>query len=165
MESPAATRILIDPSQDTDLLRLASTDYLISEFQKTYFVMEHFDLLESITPQRIVETANLASKLPHFSWRDIAPGDRVLHVGDSAISTNEKYLRLYANMPCDDCLTRTAIRNLRLLAHGISPAIDMNSLWRGPVAKVPQELVAWFQKEDSGDRFQQPTRPLSFEEQ
>ena len=45
VNSPKPTRLLIDPSLDTDLLRLATTDYLISEFQKTYFVMERFDLL------------------------------------------------------------------------------------------------------------------------
>ena len=163
VESPQPTRLLIDPSRDTDLLRLASTDYLISEFQKTYFVTEHFELLESITPKRIVATAKLASKLPHFSWRDIAPGDRVLNVGESAISTNEKYLRLMSNQLCDDCLTRSAIRNLRLMVHGFEPGLDLNKLWRGPVAPVPEGLIDWFRKEDTEHRFQQIIKPLSYD--
>lgn len=164
VESPRPTRLLIDPSQDTDLLRLAATDYLISEFQKTYFVTEHFDLLESLTPERIVATAKLAAKLPHFSWRDIAPGDRVLNVGESAISTNEKYLRLMSDQLCDDCLTRSAIRNLRLIVHGFEPGLDLNTLWRGPVAPVPEGLIAWFQKEDAEHKFTQVIKPLSYDD-
>ena len=156
------TRLLIDPSQDTDLLRLATTDYLISEFQKTYFVTERFDLLESISPERIVETADLASKLPHFSWRDIAPGDRVLNVGESAVSTNEKYLRLMCNQLCDDCLTRTAIRNFRLMVHGLDPSIDLQSVWRGPMASVPEGWIDWFRSEEEKQSFHQTTRPLSY---
>ncbi len=162
VESPKPTRLLIDPSLDTDLLRLATTDYLISEYQKTYFVTERFELLESITPERIVAIAHLASKLPHFSWRDIAPGDRVLNVGESAISTNEKYLRLMSNQLCDDCLTRSAIRNLRLIVHGLDPSIDLQSVWRGPIAPVPEDLIGWFRQEDASHKFQQITRPLSF---
>ncbi len=162
VNSPKPTRLLIDPSQDSDLLRIATTDYLISEYQKTYFVTEKFDLLESITPERIVATANLASKLPHFSWRDIAPGDRVLNVGESAISTNEKYLRLMCNQLCDDCLTRSAIRNLRLFVHGLDPKIDLQNIWRGPVAPVPEELIHWFRQADAEHQFLQVTRPLSY---
>ena len=162
VQSPKPTRLLIDPSLDSDLLRLATTDYLISEYQKTYFVMERFDLLEAITPERIVAIANLASKLPHFSWRDIAPGDRVLNVGESAISTNEKYLRLMSNQLCDDCLTRSAIRNLRLVVHGLDPAIDLQKVWRGSIAPIPDDLVRWFKSEDASHKFQQVTRPLSF---
>lgn len=162
VESPKPTRLVINPELDTDLLRLATTDYLISEFQKTYFVTEHFDLLESLTPERIVAIANLASKLPHFSWRDIAPGDRVLNVGESAVSTNEKYLRLMSNQLCDDCLTRAAIRNLRLVIHGLDPKIDLQSVWRGPIAPIPEGLIEWFRVEDAEHRFQQITRPLSF---
>jgi len=93
---------LIDPLQDTNLLRLATTDSLISEFQKTHFATERFVLLEPFTPKRIVATANLASKLSHFSCRDIAPGDRILNVGESAVLTNEKYLKLMSNQLCDD---------------------------------------------------------------
>lgn len=162
VNSPKPTRLLIDPSRDTDLLRLATTDYLISEYQKTYFVTERFDLLESITPERIVATANLASKLPHFSWRDIAPGDRVLNVGESAVSTNEKYLRLMCNQLCDDCLTRSAIRNLRLVVHGLDPNVDIQRVWRGPIASIPEGVVEWFLQNDKQQKFTQVTRPLSF---
>lgn len=164
VESPRPTRIRIDPSCDRDLLRLATTDYLISEFQKTYFVIERFDLLESITPERILATAKLASKLPHFSWRDIAPGDRIMQVGESAVSTNEKYLRLMCNQLCDDCLTRSAIRNLRLLVHGLDPRLDMNQLWSGAIAPVPTGVIEWFRERELAGTFTIPTRPLSYEE-
>lgn len=60
IDSNRPTRILIDPSNDRDLLRLATTDYLISEYQKTYFVIEEFDLLQTITPERIVSLAKTA---------------------------------------------------------------------------------------------------------
>lgn len=160
--SPRPTRIIINPACDRDLLRLATTDYLISEFQKTYFVIESFELLESLTPERIVATAKLAAKLPHFSWRDIAPGDRILQVGESAVSTNEKYLRLMCEQLCDDCLTRAAIRNLRLLQHGLDPTLDLNSLWSGVIAPVPPGVIEWFKRVDSEKRFNIPLRPLSF---
>jgi phenylalanine-4-hydroxylase len=160
--SPRPTRIVINPSCDRDLLRLATTDYLISEFQKTYFVIESFELLESLTPERIVATAKLAAKLPHFSWRDIAPGDRILQVGESAVSTNEKYLRLMCEQLCDDCLTRTAIRNLQLLQHGLDPTLDLNSLWSGVIAPVPTAVIDWFRQIDSEKKFDVPLRPLSY---
>ncbi|MFN7731101.1 MAG: hypothetical protein ACK5OB_04310 [Pirellula sp.] len=164
VESPRPTRIRIDPSCDRDLLRLATTDYLISEFQKTYFVIERFELLETLTPERIVATAKLASKLPHFSWRDIAPGDRVMQVGESAVSTNEKYLRLMCNQLCDDCLTRTAIRNLRLMIHGLDPRLDLDKLWSGVIAPIPSGVIEWFRERDQEGNFTIPTRPLSYEE-
>lgn len=160
--SPRPTRIVINPACDRDLLRLATTDYLISEFQKTYFVIESFELLESLTPERIVATAKLAAKLPHFSWRDIAPGDRILQVGESAVSTNEKYLRLMCDQLCDDCLTRTAIRNLRLLQHGLDPSLDLNTLWSGVIAPVPAGVIDWFKQIDSEQKFNIPLRPLSY---
>lgn len=160
--SPRPTRIMINPACDRDLLRLATTDYLISEFQKTYFVIESFELLESLTPERIVATAKLAAKLPHFSWRDIAPGDRILQVGESAVSTNEKYLRLMCDQLCDDCLTRTAIRNLRLLQHGLDPSLDLNSLWSGVIAPVPVGVIEWFKSIDTEQRYNIPLRPLSY---
>lgn len=162
VNSPKPTRLLIDPSLDTDLLRLATTDYLISEYQKTYFVTERFELLASITPDRIVSTARMASKLPHFSWRDIAPGDRVLNVGESAVSTNEKYLRLKCDELCDACLMRSAIRNLRLVVHGLDPQVDLQRVWRGPIASIPEGVIEWFAHEDRQHKFTQETRPLSY---
>lgn len=161
IDSPIPNRILIDPSQDKDLLRLATTDYLISEFQKSYFVTERFDLLESLTPERIVATAKAAAKLPHFSWRDLVPGDRVLQVGQTAVSTNEKYLRLLADARCDDCLTRSAIRNLQWLAKHQSDGSELNQVWNGPVAAVPKQVLAWFQKHANDPAMSIPLRPLS----
>jgi len=48
------SKILLDPSNYQDLLRLAITDYQIREYQKTYFVIRSFELLASLTPERIL---------------------------------------------------------------------------------------------------------------
>jgi phenylalanine-4-hydroxylase len=161
IDSPVPNRILIDPSQDKDLLRLATTDYLISEYQKSYFVTERFDLLESLTPERIVATAKAAAKLPHFSWRDLVPGDRVMQVGQTAVSTNEKYLRLLADARCDDCLTRTAIRNLQWMVKHGSDGSELSQVWNGPVAAVPKQVLEWFRNHTSDPAMRIPLRPLS----
>lgn len=162
IDSSKPTRLLIDPSQDCDLLRLATTDYLISEFQKTYFVTERFDLLESLTPERIVAAARRASKLPHFSWRDVAPGDTVVQFGESAISTNEKYLRLKCKQPLDECVTRTAIRNLRMYRRGLNPAVHLDDVWRQPLPSIPSSMLEWFDEADrTGEFSKQILRPLS----
>lgn len=164
IDSAVPTRLLIDPSSDADLLRLATTDYLISEFQKTYFVTKQFDLLNSVTPERIVAVAKLAAKLPHFSWRDVIPGDTVVNFGESAVSVNEKYFRLQCDIPADDCLTRVAIRNLRQFVHGLEPGVELERVWRAPVPLVPHEILDWFKAEDAHGRFdKQVLRPLSYE--
>lgn len=162
IDSTKPTRLLVDPSQDCDLLRLATTDYLISEFQKTYFVTERFELLESLSPERIVAIARLASKLPHFSWRDIAPGDTIVNLGESAISTSEKYLRLMCDQPLDECVTRTAIRNLRMYHRGLKPEINLDEVWRRPLAGISPSLLNWFVEADRSGKFSNQTlRPLS----
>jgi len=161
IDSQIPNRIAIDPSRDHHLLRLATTDYLISEFQKTYFVTERFELLDSLTPERIVLTAKHAARLPHFSWRDLVPGDRVLQVGQTAVSTNEKYLRLISDQRCDDCLTRTAIRNLRWFSHGEHSDLDLNRTWGGPIAPIPTGVLEWFRNADARHDFSIATRPLS----
>ncbi len=152
IDNPNSNRILIDPSCDHDLLRLATTDYLISEYQKTYFVMKSFDLLESLTPERIVETAKKAMQLPHYTWREVAPGDDTLNVGSNVTSPNEKYFRLMTNLPLDACLTRAAIRNLRMYAAGFE--IDLLRQFKAPPPKIPAEIIEWFRNEDVGDRFE-----------
>lgn len=161
IDSAIPNRILIDPSRDADLLRLATTDYLISEFQKTYFVTEQFELLETLTPERIVDIAKRASRLPHFSWRDIIPGDRILQVGQTAVSTNEKYVRLKADVRCDDCLTRVAVRNLRWFIQHTSDGSDLETTWYGPVAPVPRSILDWFQQTECDHAFDVAIRPLS----
>jgi phenylalanine-4-hydroxylase len=168
IDSPMPNRILLDPSNDADLMRLVTTDYLISEFQKTYFVTECFSLLESLTPERIVRAAQLAARLPHFAWRDIIPGDRVLNVGRVMASANEKYYALAANQPLDDCMTRTAIRNLRMMAHGLDATFEgqplrLKNVFRAEPPTIPVDVRNWFASIDSPDRFLLDLRPLSFE--
>ena len=87
---------------------------------------------------------------------------RVLNVGESAVSTNEKYLRLKCDELCDACLTRSAIRNLRLVVHGHDPEVDLQRVWRGPIASIPEGVVEWFANEDQQHKFTQETRPLSY---
>ena len=142
--STEPNRILIDPSDDADLMRLANTDYLISEFQKTYFVSESFELLQSLTPNRILEASKKAMSLPDYTWREIVPGDRVINVGSQATSPNEKYYRLMAGQEQDECLQRTAIKNLEMYRDGISE--ELLSQFRSPPPKVPKTIQYWFDK-------------------
>ncbi len=142
--SAESNRILIDPSDDGDLLRLANTDYLISEFQKTYFVLESFELLKSLSPERILAASKKAMSLPDFTWREIVPGDRVIDVGSVATSPNEKYYRLMAGQELDECLERTATKNLQMYCDGVSK--ETLSEFRALPPQVPTEVLEWFRK-------------------
>ena len=154
IDSPDSNRILIDPADDQDLLRLATTDYLISEFQKTYFVMKDFESLTSLTPQRILNVAHTAQKFPHHTWREIVPGDNVINVGKLMASPNEKYYRLLAGQPMDECLRRSAIRNLRLFAEGIESKLDVEKSSLNSLPTVPAELVQQFSVADQRGEFE-----------
>ena len=68
------------------------------------------------------------------------------------------------NQLCDDCLTRSAIRNLRLLVHGLDPRLDLNQLWSGAIAPVPIGVIEWFRERELAGSFTIPTRPLSYED-
>jgi phenylalanine-4-hydroxylase len=151
VESIASNRILIDPSVDADLLRMANTDYLISEFQKTYFVSKNFQLLDSLTPDRILTASRKAMSLPDFTWREIVPGDDVIDVGTDATSPNEKYYRLMAGQELDECLRRTAIKNLDMYAKGINEKLLKQ--FKTPPPTVPQQIIDWFvASQTPGDR-------------
>jgi hypothetical protein len=114
-----------------------------------------------------VRLAKTAAKLPHFSWRDLVPGDRVLQVGESAVSTNEKYLRLAfhsLDTHCeqgDACLTRTAIRNLRIFAKNANATAELSELFGSQIAPVPAGILDWFTPRDAAGEFTQETRPMS----
>jgi phenylalanine-4-hydroxylase len=143
VSSRQSNRILIDPSSDADLLRMANTDYLISEYQKTYFISKSFQLLDTITPERILRAAKLALRLPDYTWREIVPGDHIIDVGTVAMTANEKYFRLMADQPLDDCLKRTAIKNLAMMAGGFDSKL-LNDL-KLPPPEIPVEAVRWFE--------------------
>ncbi len=149
IDSPDSNRVLIDPADDHDLLRLATTDYLISEYQKTYFVMKDFESLRSLTPERILTVTHAAQKLPHYTWRELAPGDHVLTVGKAFTSPNEKYYRLLAGQPLDACLRRTAIRNLRMYAKDTSGTHQAARAFAVPSPDVPLELIDQFRTADA----------------
>ena len=152
IESPISNRILIDPSDDQDLLRLATTDYLISEYQKTYFVMQSFEQLASLTPDRILRVSKLALELPHFTWREVVPGDKVINVGTVMRSPQEKYFHLMMDKPIDECLTRSAVRNLRMIC---DEKFDVKKLaaFKSPPPEIPTEILDWFKKADAEGRF------------
>jgi phenylalanine-4-hydroxylase len=153
VDSDESNRILIDPADDQDLLRLATTDYLISEFQKTYFVMNSFEKLGSLTPDRILWAAKKAMELPHYTWREVVPGDKVINVGSVVVSPNEKYYRLKAGLPMDECLTRTAIRNLRMYARGECSDESLKGTFKVSPPTVPDPLIEWFTVADVDGRF------------
>ena len=145
------TKILIDPSNHQDLLRLAVTDYQIREYQKTYFVIESFDLLASLTPERILEVSKEAMTLPHVTWNELLEGDKVIAVGTTAMSPNEKYYRLMNEDPLalhsenssDYTIPITAVRNLRLRRQSDAKP----SRHKLPV--IPDSVIAWFEKNES----------------
>lgn len=144
INSPESNRILIDPSSDADLLRMANTDYLISEFQKTYFISENFELLNSITPDRIIRAAKAARDLPDFNWREIVPGDRIIDLGTIAMTTNEKYFRLMNGDPMDPCVERSAIRNLANHAAGFD--LQNYRQLRALPAAIPPGALEWYRQ-------------------
>ncbi|MCP4477202.1 MAG: hypothetical protein GY880_01615 [Planctomycetaceae bacterium] len=144
IDSPKSNRILIDIENDRDLLRLATTDYLISEFQKTYFVMKDFDALDSLTPERILATVRTAKNLPHHTWMELVPGDNVHNVGTVMMSPLEKYNRLLANQQMDQCLTRTAIRNLMLYQSGTRPRNALEDEFLQKLPTLPISMLSRF---------------------
>ncbi|MEM7478236.1 MAG: hypothetical protein AAF483_24885 [Planctomycetota bacterium] len=167
IHSSVPNRVLIDPSDEKHLMRLACTDYLISEYQKTYFITKDFALLDTLTPKRIVRAAEKAARLPHFSWRDVIPGDNILSLGQLATSVNEKYYRLVAEQPMDDCMLRTAVRNIEILKTGIDPLddgskIDLQEVWSAPMPDLPDaaKSVAAPKKLPLAQEVQ--IRPISF---
>ncbi len=83
--------------------------------------MKSFDTLASLTPERIVWAARQADRLPHFTWREIAPGDTILNVGTEVTRANEKYYR--AGWPKPQWMSRSH--------------------------EAPKEISKWLLKEDS----------------
>jgi len=154
IDSPDSNRVLIDLRNDRDLLRLATTDYLISEFQKTYFAMTDFDALDSLTPERILDTVRTAKNLPHHSWREIVPGDTVLNVGSEMTSPLEKYYRLLAGQGLDDCLRRAAIRNLRMCQTEIRVNDLREQAFLDELPEIPKAVLSEFAKADQNGDFE-----------
>tara|TARA_B110000196_G_scaffold120224_1_gene104270 strand:- start:593 stop:1855 length:1263 start_codon:yes stop_codon:yes gene_type:complete len=134
IESAEATRILIDPNSDRDLLRLATTDYSINEYQKTYFVLKDFESLTSLTPERIIDVVTEAKHLPHLGWRDILDSDHVISRGTDSMSPNEKYEKLANRIPLDEASTRVALRNIGM------PEYNPQRL--GPAAKLLLDSIS-----------------------
>lgn len=167
VDSAEPNRILFDPSNEAELMRLVTTDYLISEYQKTYFVTEDFSLLDTLTPERIIAATEKAARLPHFSWRDIVPGDRILNIGRVATSTNDKYYQFLSGECVDDCLLRCAVRNRILSSHNIDPLdngarLQLDSVWQSPIPDIPSAMLRISPEEASQKLDTVEMRPLSF---
>jgi len=150
IQNDESNRILIDPAEDADLLRLANTDYLISEFQKTYFVSESFGRLDTLTPERILAASEKAMSLPDFTWREIVPGDRVLNVGRTVTSVNEKYYRLMADQEMDECLRRTALANLKMYDEGFD--LELLKQFRAAPPSIPDKSLVWYRDNRGGSK-------------
>ncbi len=144
VDSPDSNRILIDPSNDQDLLRMATTDYLITEFQKTYFVLKNFESLSTLTPDRILTAAKAAMRLPHHTWRELVPGDNVVNVGKVASNPNEKYGRLITGLPIDECCERAAVRNLTLFAKPDRWTLPEDREFIEALPEIPSEIQSAF---------------------
>lgn len=112
IESSTPSRVIINPSNDRDLLRLTCTKFLISKFQETYFMMTSFDELNSLTPERILAAVKAADKRTHYSWKDLVPGDVVHNVGKNQTSPEQKYLRFANGQPLDTAELEILHRNL-----------------------------------------------------
>ncbi|MFK7738651.1 MAG: hypothetical protein AB8B50_21685 [Pirellulaceae bacterium] len=172
IDSDEPNRILFDPSNESELMRLVTTDYLISEYQKTYFVTEDFSLLDTLTPERIIAASEKAARLPHFSWREIVPGDRVLHAGRVALNVNEKYEQVLAGAPVDASAARCALRNASLMQRPIDRLdngceLDLQSVWSTALPDATEWIDRITKARETDSRIQEmehalEMRPLSF---
>ncbi len=115
--------------------------------------MKDFGSLASLTPERILNTVHTAQRLPHHTWRELVPGDEVFNVGKSATSPNEKYYRLLAGQPLDDCLKRAAIRNLRIWQRGIEVHDQAERNFVDALPSVPNDVLAEFAARDRNGEF------------
>ena len=84
-------------------------------------------------------------------WQHIARkyfGEIVINVGRNVTSPNEKYYRLLARQPLDECLKRAAIRNLRMFARGLSLNCDEQRDFVKRLPPVPESLINLFANSD-----------------
>lgn len=73
-----------------DLVRVMQTDFMIDDFQKTYFVIESFeDLLEQCYQNFDVIYDALAN-LPNAQPHEVLEADRILHRGDQEYFDNQR---------------------------------------------------------------------------
>jgi phenylalanine-4-hydroxylase len=75
LESPAPNRIAFD------LERVMRTDYIIDDFQQTYFVIDSFDALVDTCMADFGDVYQRLAKRSDIAPHDVLPTDRVLHRG------------------------------------------------------------------------------------
>ena len=82
------------------------------------------------------------------------PGDQVINIGKQVTSSNEKYYRLLAGQPLDDCLKRTSIRNLRMFADGLHLEHVEEQRFVADLPELPEGLLQQFQDRDRQGQFE-----------
>ena len=86
MSSPSETIFSLEDSSPNrvafDLERVMRTNYIISDFQQTYFVIESFEKLLADGYQDFGPIYDRLRDASDFSAHELAPGDRVISRGD-----------------------------------------------------------------------------------
>ncbi len=73
-----------------DLRRVMRTRYRIDDFQEIYFVLDRLDDLLALARVDFEPLYRQAAALPAFHPAELAPGDRVLHMGDGAYAARRR---------------------------------------------------------------------------
>jgi hypothetical protein len=68
-----------------------------------------------------------------------------------------------AGVPIDECLTRAAIRNLRIMAQHPAKLKEFQSAFSVPPPEVPTEIIEWFRQADIEGRFPQDILPMNLD--
>jgi hypothetical protein len=68
-----------------------------------------------------------------------------------------------ANLPLDACLTRAAIRNLRIITQHPAKLREFAGAFQVAPPEVPSPIVEWFRAADARGEFPQDILPLNME--
>ena len=149
IESLEANRILIDPSCDADLLATGVYRLFNQRVSENLFRFQKFPVA-GFTDSRpdTGPFSRKAMRLPDYTWQEIVPGDTVVCVGSQSMSPNEKYYRLMADQPLDECQRRTAIQNLEMYTEGFD--VELLHEFKSPPPEVPEIVLEWYRAEFSG---------------
>lgn len=86
MSSPSETVFSLEDSSPNrvgfDLERVMRTDYIISDFQQTYFVIDSFETLLADAYQDFGPLYDRIRGAPSFATHELTPGDRIISRGD-----------------------------------------------------------------------------------
>lgn len=68
-----------------------------------------------------------------------------------------------ANVPSDECLTRAAIRNLRIMSQHPAKIKEFQAAFSVPPPEVPPAIIEWFRQADAEGRFPQDILPMNLD--